>query len=126
MHVGEEITQIFSPYIRKAPLYQNADEVVGVSSFWGGSTFYSPLQTLGPQDCFIYGDCLYSWSPLTINGEGGRVTGSGNGLSFNSSPTELFDLYGYTEFIEFTFNQSVYLTELLIGMNTICFLQIGI
>mmetsp|Transcript_9320 Transcript_9320/g.9396 ORF Transcript_9320/g.9396 Transcript_9320/m.9396 type:complete len:1334 (-) Transcript_9320:2058-6059(-) len=112
-----EITQVFSPYIIQAPVYQYASAVVNVSSFWGGSMSWSPLQTLGPQDCFVYGDCILSWSPLTIDGAGGFASGEGNGVKYANNPTATAEQFGWTEFIELSFDNEVYISELLIGEN---------
>jgi hypothetical protein len=76
---GPLIDHIYSAYSSIPPRYQFASGVVNVSSYWGGDVNYSPIQTFGPKNCFIYGDCLQSWSPLTSSGTGGLATGGGGG-----------------------------------------------
>jgi hypothetical protein len=55
------IDKLYSAYLKNIPVYQFASKVLNVSSFWGSSDDYSPKRALGPQDCFIYGDCAHSW-----------------------------------------------------------------
>ena len=113
---GDVIDQVFSPYVKKAPYFQYAIKVVNVSSFWGGSADWAPGRAIGSQDCFIYGDCRFSWCPLTADGYGGFASGSdGKGLAFANNPELLFDQYGYTEYIELTYDTPVYASTLLIG-----------
>jgi hypothetical protein len=85
----------------------------------GGDINYSPIQTFGPQNCFIYGDCFQAWSPLTSSGTGGMVSGvgPGQGFSFKNDPVTTFLKYGYTEYLEISFTDKVYVSELLIGEN---------
>jgi hypothetical protein len=107
-----------SSSVLRTYLHQYAIAVLNVSSFWGGGSDWSPLQSLGSQDCLVYGDCRLSWSPLTADGTGGFASGSnGKGLSYANDPSSTFLQYGWTEFIELQFNQSVYVSELLIGEN---------
>ena len=113
---GALINEIFSPYVQKVPIFQYANKVANVSSFWGGSADWSPGRSLGQQDCYIYGDCRFSWCPLTADGYGGFASGSdGKGLAFANNPELLFDQYGYTEYIELTYDTPVYASTLLIG-----------
>jgi hypothetical protein len=99
------------------PLIQYATAVLNVSSFWGGSKDWSPLQTLGPKDCFAASDCTKAWSPLTMNGQSGFASGSGQGLKYAANPNKLYEEYGYTEFIELKYKQPVRASALLIGEN---------
>jgi hypothetical protein len=114
---GAEINQAYSAYRLVAPSYQYASKVLNVSSFWGSGVAYNPIQTLGVQNAFTYGDSPLTWSPLTMNGEGGMANGGGQGLTFKNSPDFDFANYGYTEYLELQFDEGVYVSELLIGEN---------
>ena len=58
-------------YSFSTPSIQYASKVLNVSSFWGISSLYNPIQTLGPQNCFTCGDCTMAWCPRTVSGTGG-------------------------------------------------------
>ena len=58
-------------YSFPTPTIQYAKKVLNVSSFWGTTPNWNPIQVLGPQDCFVAGSCTKSWAPLTISGSGG-------------------------------------------------------
>ena len=58
-------------YSFPTPSIQYASKVLNVSSFWGSAPTYNPIQALGPQDCFVYGDCNRAWSARTLSGTGG-------------------------------------------------------
>jgi hypothetical protein len=92
-------------------------QVNNVSSFWGGSSEYSPLQTLGPQDVFIVGDSPKAWSPLTQSGTGGLATGAGQGLTFKNNPDATYAEHGWTEYIELEYAQPVTVAAVAIGEN---------
>ena len=42
-------------YSFPTPSVQYASKILNVSSFWGTSASYNPIQMLGPQDCFRFG-----------------------------------------------------------------------
>ena len=66
--LGAPITSIYSrsAALNIVPSVQYATAVANCSSFWGGSLDWSPLQTLGPQNCAnVAADCDKAWSPLT-------------------------------------------------------------
>ena len=44
-------------YSFPTPSIQYANKVLNVSSFWGTSPSWNPIQTLGRQDCFAAGSC---------------------------------------------------------------------
>ena len=48
-------------YSFTTPSVQYASKILNVSSFWGASPLYNPVQALGPQNCFTCGDCTLSW-----------------------------------------------------------------
>ena len=97
---------------------QYASTVANCSSFWGGSKDWSPLQTLGPQDCpNVASDCTNAWSPLTESGTGGFASGSGQGLSFANDPDAMYNEWGYTEYLELLYNNPIYPSAILIGEN---------
>jgi hypothetical protein len=114
---GAPITKPYARVTRDEPIIQYAMKVNNVSSFWGGSSDWSPLQVLGPQDCFEPFDCTRAWCPLTMHGTGGMVAGTGQGLSFSSNPDHNYNQFGWTEFIELEYNEPVSVTALLIGEN---------
>ena len=58
-------------YFFPTPSIQYASKVLNVSSFWGTSRSWNPINVLGPQSCFVYGDCTMSWAALTLSGTGG-------------------------------------------------------
>ena len=58
-------------YSFPTPSIQYASKVLNVSSFWGTTPSWNPIQVLGPQDCFVCGGCTLAWCPLTLTGTGG-------------------------------------------------------
>ena len=58
-------------YSFPTPSIQYASKVLNVSSFWGTTPSWNPIQVLGPQDCFVQGGCAKAWAPLTLAGTGG-------------------------------------------------------
>ena len=50
---------------------QWASKVLNVSSFWGTGPSWNPIQTLGPQDCFVAGGSSLAWAARTHSGTGG-------------------------------------------------------
>lgn len=115
---GAVIDKLFSAYTRSVPTYQYGLKVINVSSTWGNSKDYSPSHALGPQDCNIYGDCAKAWCPQTADGDGGLANGTTKeGYKFRNNPDTDFSLFGYTEYLELQYNQSVYVSEMLIGEN---------
>ena len=117
--LGPPITGDYkSPSLPATPLVQYALTVANVSSFWGEHESWSPHQALGPKDCpNIAEDCLTAWCPLTMNGDGGYVAGAGQGLTYANNPTQTYEAYGYTEFIELKYLHSVRASALLVGEN---------
>jgi len=116
--VGAPITQVYqrSTALSAVPTVQYATGVANVSSFWGASKDYAPLQALGPKDCpNVAADCAKAWCPLTMRGTGGLASGGGQGLTFSHNPEATYSAYGYTEFIELTYSMKVYPANLLIG-----------
>ena len=115
---GAVIDKLYSAYTRSVPTYQYGMKVINVSSTWGNSKDYSPSHALGPQDCNIYGDCAKAWCPQTADGDGGLANGTTKeGYKFRNNPDTDFNLFGYTEYLELQYNQSVYVSEMLIGEN---------
>ena len=58
-------------YSFPAQSVQYANKVLNVSSFWTSSADWSPIQALGPQDCFGYAGCRRAWTANTFSGTGG-------------------------------------------------------
>ena len=116
---GEEITLPFSPWSGASGVTsQFVDKVTGVSSFWGnGGLDYHPVQVEGAQDVFAFGDSIYTWSPLYRTGDGGLSEGGDDRISFSYNPTELYAQFGYTEYIEVNFTESVYVNAIDVGEN---------
>ena len=52
-----------------------------------------------------------------MNGDGGYASGSGQGLTYAANPSQLYEDYGYTEFIELKYLQGVKASALFIGEN---------
>jgi len=116
--LGAPITQAFGTGgVTTNVKVQYATGVANVSSFWGGSVAYSPLQALGPQNCFEAVDCQLAWCTATKNGLGGFASGSGQGLHYANNPSLNYVNYGWTEYIELTYDTPVLMTAVLIGEN---------
>ena len=114
--MGAPITGAYqqSTTVEIRPLIQYASRVYNVSSFWGGSSDWSPLQALGPQDCpNVAADCTKAWCTLTMNGDGGFKSGSGQGLTFAFNPSGLYKDHGCIEFIELMYDHPVYPSALV-------------
>ncbi|KAL1522821.1 hypothetical protein AB1Y20_017790 [Prymnesium parvum] len=112
-----------------AVILQQAVDVLDVSSFWLSTWRFHPLQILGEQDIFEYGDSVYSWSPRFRNGDSlGEYESGGDeapvtihnvtkAMSYRYNPSLTFDKFGYTEFIELKFERPVFPTGVRIGEN---------
>ncbi|KAL1524680.1 hypothetical protein AB1Y20_019566 [Prymnesium parvum] len=110
-------------------IQQYAIDVLKVSSHWPAGVQWHPLQVVGPRDVFQYGDSTLAWSPRLIDGDSGNTVLSDSDLfnvtvrnvtrrlSFVYNPTELYERYGYTEFIEVKFATALYPASVVIGEN---------
>ncbi|KAL1498936.1 hypothetical protein AB1Y20_013457 [Prymnesium parvum] len=107
---------------------QPAADVAGVSSFWPPDERWHPLQAIGEQDSFAYGDSRKAWSPRLRTGDslGESVSGESPNitlhnvtrqLSFSYNPSLLYEQHGYTEFIELKFATAVFPSAVEIGEN---------
>ncbi|KAL1507993.1 hypothetical protein AB1Y20_007595 [Prymnesium parvum] len=108
---------------------QLAADVIAASSFWAGSVSWHPLQAIGAQDTFEYGDSELAWSPRLRTGDsrGEYIEGADlapitvhnvtRQFSFSYNPSQTYELSGYTEFIEVKFEEEVFATALRIGEN---------
>ena len=172
---GAEITQPYTPWGGVEPIEQFASGVNSVSTFWGGSMDYHPIQILGPrvgpptsgqcraehsiiiydcvctctrkrfwhatrrqhvqdhrwvssfsharaetahaycggQDTKIYGDSMKAWAPLHRSGGEGGVQGGDEVIAFDFNYTAAL-AEGYNEYIELTYNTSVYIQALAV------------
>jgi hypothetical protein len=80
-------------------------------------------------DVFQYGDSDLAWCPQTKTGDSGTIAGDDPTpvtarawnvtkiVSFSHNPTQLYALYGFTEYIELQFSTPVYPTGIKVGEN---------
>ena len=76
---------------------------------------WHPFQICGKRSTTAYGDDSYSWAPATRRGDEGYLEDGDQYIRFAWDPTASLKKDGFTEYIEITFEQSVYLHSVEVG-----------
>ena len=76
---------------------------------------WHPFQICGKRSTTAYGDDSHSWCPASRRGDEGYLEDGDQYIRFAWDPTASLKKDGFTEYIEITFEQSVYLHSVEVG-----------
>ncbi|GMH71595.1 hypothetical protein TrRE_jg5529, partial [Triparma retinervis] len=112
----------FNPYGDQVPMSQYATSVVAFSSHWSNeANNWGATQILGEPSTPIYADSEMAWAPATKEGIGiSKNEADEPGRELEWDPAANLAEHGFTEYIEVQFNNTVFLSDIEVGIVRGC------